>query len=74
MSMRKKKIELQEVNDLPSIVKGSHLTVTTYSDGHTELEWDDDALLGEVRQAIDNRAVRSVQSDIKSATSSSRRK
>ena len=36
----------------PKIEKGSHLTVYTYSDGSTKLEWDDEALLQDVRQAI----------------------
>jgi hypothetical protein len=36
----------------PKVVKGSHLTVTTYPDGRTELEWDDEALLRDVRAAI----------------------
>ena len=36
----------------PQVVQGSHLTVTTYEDGRTELTWDDDALLQEVRDAI----------------------
>ncbi len=34
------------------VVKGSHLTVTTYPDGSTELEWDHDALLRDVQAAI----------------------
>ncbi len=34
------------------VVKGSHLTVTTYPDGRTELEWDDEALMREVQAAI----------------------
>ena len=37
----------------PVVVKGNHLTVTTYPDGRTELEWDDEALLKEVRKAIE---------------------
>ena len=36
----------------PKVVKGSHLTVTTHPDGKTTLEWDDDALLREVKDAI----------------------
>jgi len=36
----------------PRVVVGSHLTVTTYEDGRTELEWDDEALLNDVRTAI----------------------
>jgi hypothetical protein len=50
--MARKKIQLAEVNSLPdSVQKGSHLTVTTYPDGKTELEWDWDALVKEVREA-----------------------
>lgn len=36
----------------PKINKGTHLTVKTYDDGRTELEWDDEQLLKEVREAI----------------------
>lgn len=36
----------------PTVVKGSHLTVTTFPDGSTKLEWDDEALAREVREAI----------------------
>lgn len=37
----------------PSVVKGSHLTVYTYADGRTRLEWDDEALARDVREAIE---------------------
>ena len=36
----------------PKVVVGNHLTVTTWPDGKTTLEWDDEALLAEVRTAI----------------------
>ena len=36
----------------PRVVRGSHLTVTSHQDGSTELVWDDEALLQEVRTAI----------------------
>ena len=36
----------------PIINQGSHLTVKTFEDGRTELIWDDEALLREVRAAI----------------------
>lgn len=56
---RKAKVEKRTeelVNTLgeswPKIVKGSHLTVKTFEDGRTELEWDDEALARDVRQAI----------------------
>ena len=48
MATKKKRAEVTEA----VVVKGSHLTVTTYPDGRTELEWDDDALLNDVRLAI----------------------
>jgi hypothetical protein len=47
MATRKKKEQ-----DPSGVVKGSHLTVTTFSDGKTVLEWDDAALLRDVREAI----------------------
>jgi hypothetical protein len=34
------------------VVKGSHLTVTTHPDGKTTLEWDDEALMRDVRAAL----------------------
>ena len=51
---RKAKIEKRaaELIDPSGVVKGSHLTVTTFSDGRTELLWDDEALLREVKAAI----------------------
>jgi hypothetical protein len=49
MATRKKKEQ-----DLSGVVKGSHLTVTTFSDGRTVLEWDDEALLREVQEAIES--------------------
>ena len=36
----------------PIVIKGSHLTVTTFPDGSTALEWDDEALLRDVKNAI----------------------
>ena len=49
MATRKKK-EITE----STVVKGNHLTVTTFPDGKTMLEWDDDALLKEVREALNS--------------------
>ena len=53
MATRKKK----ETGNVPSgawpkIVQGTHLTVKTFEDGHTELVWDDEQLLKEVQEAI----------------------
>jgi menaquinone-dependent protoporphyrinogen IX oxidase len=60
---RKKKTELVESADVaemkkikntkwPKVVVGSHLTVTTYENGKTELVWDDAALLKDVQKAL----------------------
>ena len=49
--MARKKNQLAEVNSLPTVTKGSHLTVTTFPDGRSELKWDWDALVKEVREA-----------------------
>ena len=38
----------------PKIVQGTHLTVKTFQDGRTELIWDWDALVNEVREACAN--------------------
>ena len=53
MATRKKK-ELGNVSSRgwPKINQGTHLTVKTFEDGKTELVWDDEALLNEVRTAI----------------------
>jgi hypothetical protein len=49
MATRKKK-----ENTEPIVAKGNHLTVTTFPDGKTMLEWDDEALLKEVREALNS--------------------
>jgi hypothetical protein len=51
---RKKKEVLanQPSNGWPVINQGTHLIVKTFEDGSTELVWDDEQLLKEVREAI----------------------
>lgn len=51
-TVRKVKQKVTKENLEPVVVKGTHLTVTTWPNGRTELKWDDDALLKEVRNAI----------------------
>lgn len=51
-TVEKKKKETPAPITYPHIVKGSHLTVTTYENGKVELLWDDDALLRDVRNAL----------------------
>lgn len=51
----KKKTKAETVvveENWPKVTKGSHLTVTEYANGKTELEWDDEALTRDVRNAI----------------------
>jgi len=36
----------------PKISQGTHLTVKTYENGHTELIWDDEALTRDVVNAV----------------------
>lgn len=52
MASRKKQIAELKAKDEPTVVVGSHLTVITHPDGHTELVWDDEALARDVREAI----------------------
>ena len=56
MVTRKKKTEELspnvDVGVWPKMQQGSHLTVKTFEDGRTELVWDDEALLNDVRAAI----------------------
>jgi len=53
----KKKAESKPTKSLrqvewPQVEKGSHLTVYTYENGTTTLEWDDEALLRDVQNAL----------------------
>ncbi len=64
MATRKKK-DVEGVQ----VVKGSHLTVTTYPDGRTELEWDDAQLLKDVQDAL-----ASVSTDVEPKVKKSRKK
>lgn len=41
----------QQPKQYPVVTVGSHLTVTEHEDGRTELVWDDEALLNDVRAA-----------------------
>jgi hypothetical protein len=45
-------VDTASSSEWPKVTVGSHLTVTTYEDGRTELEWDDDALMRDVKEAI----------------------
>jgi hypothetical protein len=49
---RSKNLKEKVLTMVPTMVQGSHLTVLTFPDGRTELKWDDEALLRDVRAAI----------------------
>jgi hypothetical protein len=51
MATRKKKLENVPSGGWPIVTQGTHLIVKTFEDGHTELIWDDEALLNEIREA-----------------------
>jgi uncharacterized protein YmfQ (DUF2313 family) len=69
--MARKKNQLAEVNSLPTVVKGSHLTVTTFPDGRTELLWDWDALVNEVREACASAELANMKPAVKAKTKKS---
>jgi len=52
MATRKKKTENIPSGGWPMINQGTHLIVKTFEDGSTELVWDDEQLLKEVREAL----------------------
>ena len=63
MNARKRKTPVSESADIaemqdqslqiewPQVTTGSHLTVRTFEDGRTELEWDHDQLFKDVMEA-----------------------
>jgi hypothetical protein len=48
----KKTVSKKIKTNWPKVTVGTHLTVTEHEDGRTELVWDDEQLLKEVREAI----------------------
>jgi len=53
MATRKKKTETNtNTSEWPKVTVGTHLTITTYENGKTELKWDDEQLRKEIREAI----------------------
>jgi hypothetical protein len=71
MATRKKKdIKI----DNPTIVVGSHLTVTTYPNGKTELKWDDKALARDVREAIESYELSKMKPAVKAKVATRKKK
>ena len=71
--VRKKQIAELKSKDEPTVVVGSHLTVITHPDGSTELLWDDEALLNDVRNAI-LKAESNIPASVESKTKSRKKK
>ena len=69
MATRKKKSQ-----DPSGVVKGNHLTVTTFSDGSTKLEWDNAALLNEVQDAILSVELAAMKPTVRAKSSTSKKK
>lgn len=75
MATRKKKQDVNpQIMDAVTLVKGSHLTVITYPDGRTELEWDDEALTRDVREAILNYELANKKPAVKAKSLTRRKK
>lgn len=65
----------EEFYDLePTVVVGSHLTVTTYPDGKTELKWDDEALARDVREALDEYEMSNMKPAVKAKVATRKKK
>jgi hypothetical protein len=60
--------------DEPTVVVGSHLTVTTFSDGRTELKWNDDALLKEVKEAINTSELSQLKPNVRAKVATRKKK
>ena len=70
----KKKATEDKLTEWPKVVVGNHLTVTTHEDGRTELEWDDDALLKEVQDAIGAYELSQLNPSVKEKTKTRKKK
>jgi hypothetical protein len=60
--------------DESTVVVGSHLTVTTFSDGRTELKWNDDALLKEVKEAINTSELSQLKPNVRAKVATRKKK
>jgi hypothetical protein len=80
MATRKKKTtviesaDIAEMTNISSVVKGNHLTVTIFSDGTTKLVWDDEALLKEVREAIDGAELADIKTAVRAKVATRKKK
>ena len=69
-----KKLANQPSGGWPKISQGTHLTVKTFEDGRTELTWDDDALLREVREALASAELANLKPAVRAKAATRRKK
>ena len=69
-----KKTTKKKAGVFPQVVTGTHLTVTTYEDGRTELMWDDEQLLKEVREAIASSEFNNLKPAVKAKVATRKKK
>jgi len=78
MATGKKKTKELSINaaseSWPKINQGSHLTVKTFEDGRTELIWDDEALMRDVREAINSYELSQIKSNVKAKSTTRTKK
>ena len=71
---RTKKTANIDGGDWPKIVQGTHLTVKTFEDGSTELVWDDEQLLKEVREAIASAEMANLKPSVRAKAATRKKK
>jgi hypothetical protein len=74
MATRKKKLENVPSGGWPKISQGTHLTVKTFEDGTTELIWDDEQLLKEVREALASAELANMKPAVKAKVATRKKK
>ena len=72
--MATKKTKKSEVAGEPTVTVGSHLTVTTYPNGKTELKWDDEALMRDVQEALASVEPKKLKPAVKAKVATAKKK
>jgi hypothetical protein len=70
---RSKKLNMP-ANGWPKITQGSHLTVVEHENGRRELIWDDEALMRDVRNAIENHELSQLKPAVKAKSATRKKK
>ena len=72
--MAKTKTKKADTGSWPKVTVGSHLTVRTYEDGRTELEWDDEALMRDVQEALASVEPKKLKPAVKAKVATAKKK